>query len=143
MKPERTSCSCEQCRACCIEQPGSCAPGDIERIAVYLDKPIAAVLHKFCASPGALLLNTATGDLYRQGTITPQRRHGRCVFLTEAGACSIHPVAPAGCALFDTHMDAAEAQPRSQWLARSQADPDYQSLRRTLPEARTWKPRIY
>jgi Fe-S-cluster containining protein len=139
----RTSCACADCQACCTEQPGSLAAGDLERIAEYLEQPVSAILHRFWASPGALLLNTATGELYRQGTITPQLRHGRCVFLDREGYCSIHPVAPAGCALFDTHMEASIAQPRSLWLARTQADEAYQSLRRTLQPARSHQPRGY
>src|SRR5262245_8688875 len=139
----RTSCACADCQSCCREQPGSLAAGDLERIADYLKQSVSAILHKFWASPGSLALRLTTGEWIRTGTITPQLRHGRCVFLTAAGECSIHPVAPAGCALFDTHMSAVEAQPRSQWLARSQSSPEYQSLRRTLQPARSHKPRSY
>lgn len=140
----RTSCGCDACTSCCQEQPGSLAPGDLERIAAHLGKPVQDILHRFWASPGALLMDRTTGEMYRQGTITPKRtNNGRCTFLTNEGLCAIHPVAPAGCALFDTHMSAAEAQPRSQWLAKAQSDPEYQSVRRCLPEARSWKPRGY
>ena len=138
---ERTTCDCPECVRCCHEQPGSLAAGEVERIAAYLGKPVAAVLHKFWASPGALALKD--GVAYRIGTITPQLQRGRCVFLGEDDRCTIHPVAPAGCALFDTHMQAAEAQPRSQWLVRTQCAPEYQSLRRTLPAATSHKPRGY
>ena len=55
----------------------------------------------------------------------------------------MHSVAPFGCQTFDTHMQAGEAQPRSQWLARSQRSPAYQSLHRLLPAARSHKPRSY
>lgn len=139
----RTSCACAECQHCCTEQPGSLAAGDLEKIAEYLQLPVSAILHKFWASPGALVMRPSTGEFFRIGTITPQLRHGRCVFLTAAGECSIHPVAPAGCALFDTHMDAEIAQPRSQWLAKSQSTDAYQSVRRTLQPARSHKPRSY
>lgn len=138
---ERTSCACDECVRCCTEQPGSLAAGEVEAIAAYLQLPISQVLHKFWASPGALVLRA--GELLRIGTITPQLRHGRCVFLDGQDRCMIHPVAPFGCRMFDTHMQAREAQPRSQWLARSQSAPEYQSLRRTLQPARSHKPRGY
>ena len=140
---ERTTCDCPDCVSCCTEQPGSCAPGEVERIAEYLQLPVSAVLHKFWASPGALALNLATGQTIRIGTITPKLVRGRCVFLSAENRCTIHPVAPFGCRMFDTHMQAREAQPRSQWLGKSQRDPAYQSLRRTLSPATSHKPRAY
>jgi Fe-S-cluster containining protein len=140
---ERTVCSCPECVRCCTEQPGSLAAGQLEAIAAHLAVPVRVAALKFWASPGALLLNLATGATYRQGTITPRMVRGRCIFLDQADRCTIHPVAPFGCAMFDTHMQASEAQPRSQWLARSQADPAYQSLRRTLVPATSHKPRGY
>jgi Fe-S-cluster containining protein len=139
----RTSCACADCQACCREQPGSLAPGELEAIAAHLDKPVAAVLAKFWASPGALLMHAATGATFRQGTITPKLARGRCVFLDANDRCTIHAVAPYGCRMFDTHMPATEAQPRSIWLARAQADPAYQSLRRTLAPAARYRPRRY
>jgi Fe-S-cluster containining protein len=139
----RTVCSCAECTACCHRQPGSLAPGELEAIAAHLDKPVNAVLAKFWASPGALLLNSLTGQTFRQGTITPRLKDGRCVFLDAADRCTIHAVAPFGCAYFDTHMTAAEAQPRGVWLARAQADPAYQSLRRTLAPAASYRPSGY
>lgn len=139
----RTTCACPDCQACCTSQPGSLADGELEAIAAYLGEPVRVAALKFWASPGALLANAVTGETFRQGTITPRLVHGRCVFLSPEGACTIHPVAPFGCAAFDTHMHPAEAQPRSQWLVRSQAAPAYQSLRRTLPPAASYRPRSY
>ena len=139
----RTVCSCAQCISCCTSQPGSLAAGELEAIAAHLDLPVRVAALKFWASPGALLMNSTTGATFRLGTITPRLVRGRCVFLDAEDRCTIHAVAPFGCAAFDTHMPASEAQPRSQWLARSQADPAYQSLRRTLREATSYKPRGY
>lgn len=141
--PRTPSCACADCVACCHDQPGSLAPGDLERIAAHLGKPVAAILAKFWASPGALLANSRTGETLRVGTITPTLRHGRCVFLDAADRCTIHPVAPFGCTHFDTHMPAAEAQPRSRWLVLQQATAAYQSLRRTLAPATRYRPRGY
>jgi Fe-S-cluster containining protein len=140
---ERTRCSCPECIRCCYTQPGSLAAGDLERIAAHLGQPVRVAALKFWASPGALVANRATGDTFRIGTITPRRVRGRCIFLSANDRCGIHPVAPFGCAYFDTHMDAAEGQRRSLYLARSQADAAYQSLRRTLAVATSYKPSGY
>jgi Fe-S-cluster containining protein len=137
------ACSCPDCVECCHDQPGSCAPGDLERIAAYLQLPVRVAALKFWASPGAQVLNTRTGERFRIGTITPRILRGRCVFLDEAERCTIHAVAPAGCALFDTHMSAMDGQQRGAWLAHAQQDPAYQSLRRTLVEAASYRPRRY
>lgn len=139
----RTTCSCAECIRCCHEQPGSLAPGELEAIAAYLQLPVRVAALKFWASPGALVGNTRTRQTYRIGTITPRMRDGKCVFLDAADRCTIHPVAPAGCAIFDTHMSAEAAQPISIWLATAQTEPGYQSLRRTLQVATRSKPRAY
>lgn len=140
---DRTICACPACTACCTEQPGSLAAGELEAIASHLQLPVRVAALKFWASPGALVGNRATGQTFRVGTITPRLVRGRCVFLDAEDRCTIHAVAPFGCRMFDTHMDAAEAHPRSLWLVRSQADPAYQSLRRTLVPATSHKPRAY
>ena len=145
---ERTVCACENCRACCKRQPGSLVPGDLERIALYTSKTqglpyevaFEQVKKQLWASPGALVLNTATGRVERVGTITPRYRKGRCVFLDENERCTIHAVAPAGCAYFDTHMPRGQAQMRSAWLVTQQQHPDYQKLRDSLPYATHYKP---
>lgn len=61
-------------------------------------------------------------------------RAGRCVFLDRYGRCTIHPVSPAGCSLFDMHMSKQVAQPRSLVLVQSQNERAYQALRSTLDE---------
>lgn len=138
----RTACSCAACVRCCHEQPGSCAPGDLEAIAAYLHLPLRVAALKFWASPGALVASTLTGETARIGTITPRVVHDRCIFLDDADRCTIHPVAPAGCAYFDTHMDGPEGHRRALWMIRQQATAAYQSLRRTLSPATRYRPRI-
>lgn len=139
----RTACACTECVACCKSQPGPLAPGDLERIGQYLGQTITEAKANFWASPGAVVMNTRTMTQRRIGTITPRydKRKGRCVFLDDQDRCSIHPVAPAGCSLFDPHMSAVEGAIRGNWLAREQQNPDYQALRRTLPLADHYKPR--
>ena len=133
MSFERTKCACSGCVSCCKRQPGPLAPGDFERIQAHLGASDEDMAKLFCASHGALVHNRLTGATARIGSITPQKRKGRCVFLDENDRCKIHSVAPFGCAYFDTHMGMREGHERSVWLARAQTDPEYQELRRTLP----------
>jgi Fe-S-cluster containining protein len=108
----RTTCACAECVSCCKRQPGPLAPGDLERIADYLGVSPAGAEKHFCASPGAIV--GGGGRIFRVGSITPKSdATGRCVFLGPDDRCKIHPVAPAGCALFDVHMTHAAANPRS------------------------------
>ena len=139
----RTTCACPECVACCTRQPGSLAAGDLERIADRLGLSVRVAALKFWASPGALAMNSETGQVFRIGTITPRMERGQCVFLDAESKCSIHEVAPFGCAYFDTHMSAVEAQPRSVWLGRSQMDASYQRWRQTMPAAESYAPLTY
>jgi Fe-S-cluster containining protein len=138
----RTVCGCAECQQCCRDQPGPLAPGDFERIAGYLgETPIEAQAH-FWASPGAVL-GTRSGQMLRVGTITPRRVNGRCTFLSDAGACTIHPVAPFGCAYFDPHQPVEEGQRRSVWLHLAiHRLPAYARLRARLMTATSWRPKF-
>jgi Fe-S-cluster containining protein len=139
----RTVCACHECTQCCKRQPGPLAAGDFERIQAHLGASDEEMTKLFCASPGALVMNQVTRVVRRVGTITPQRRRGRCVFLDGSDRCLIHAVAPMGCAYFDTHMSAEEAHPRSLWLLKTQETPEYQALRNKLPYAASYKPNRY
>jgi Fe-S-cluster containining protein len=139
----RTSCACAECVACCKRQPGPLAPGDFEAIAEFLHVEPAELKKKLWASPGAKVMDRSTGRIFSIGSITPRFERKRCVFLDEHDRCSIHPVAPAGCSLFDTHQNAAEGLRRGSWLAGEQQDPEYQALRSTLPFATSYKPTGY
>ena len=138
---DRTTCACPECVACCKRQPGPLAPGDLPRIGDFLKLPEEEVRALFVASPGALVMDTRTGATRRIGTITPARKaNGSCIFLDDATErCTIHPVAPWGCAYFDTHMSNAVAAPRSSWLARATDSPIYQALRALLVPAKPAK----
>lgn len=135
----RTVCGCTQCVDCCKRQPGPLIPGDYERITAYLGVDAKQFL---VASKGATVL-TGDGVLRKIGTITPKYEHGKCVFLTDDNQCLIHPVAPAGCAYFDTHMYAQEGQKRGAWLIKLQLHPSYQALRSTLPFSTHHQPQGY
>lgn len=140
---DRTTCACPECVACCHRQPGPLAPGDFEAIAAALGEDHATAKAHFWASGGAMVMDTATGRQFRIGSITPRLVRGRCVFLDDADRCRVHAVAPFGCAYFDTHMDAREGQRRGSWMAAQQQDPAYQSLRRELPFATSYRPKGY
>jgi hypothetical protein len=46
--------------------------------------------------------------------LVPARHvNGACIFLTDECRCSIHPIAPFGCAFFDSHQEGDEADRRS------------------------------
>jgi Fe-S-cluster containining protein len=138
----RTICACAQCVACCTVQPGSCNPGDVERIADYLGEPVETAKLHFWASPGAVLMDSRSGRLLRVGTITPRLEGGRCVFLDDTDRCRVHAVAPAGCALFDVHMSRATSDP-IMWahLRAIMGAPEYAALRATLEPATSWQGR--
>lgn len=147
----RTSCACEQCVSCCKRQPGALAAGDLDRIVSFvaqrqgctLEVAFERVKAQIWASPGALVMDTETGQFRRVGSITPRMRKGRCVFLDQNDRCSIHAVAPFGCAYFDMHMPHSVAHPRSVWLALSTENPSYTHQRKELPYAQSYKPQRY
>lgn len=146
---ERTVCACHSCKACCKRQPGPLASGDFERLVTWreeqgFDRDLAEkwVKDHLWASPGCIVKN-GLGETKRIGTITPRYKKGKCVFLTADERCSIHEVAPFGCAFFDTHMSWGKAHTRSNWLAYDQQNPEYQKLRNELPYATHHKPLKY
>lgn len=135
---ERTTCACAQCVGCCKRQPGPLADGDFERIAAHLGESKEDAKRHFWASPGALV--AGMGKIFRVGSITPRFADGRCVFLGADDHCTIHAVAPTGCALFDMHMDRPTADARANWSMRSMMRDAYQRLRATLATATHYNP---
>jgi len=91
------------------------------------------VMDSLRASKGAIV-GDASGQLYRIGTITPAvREDGACVFLTEDNRCSIHAVAPFGCAYFSEHDEKRQADIYSLWSLRLIAGtPAYETARQTI-----------
>lgn len=133
-------CACEEDRRSCRELPGFLIPSDVATIAAELvrqgriERP--EDVERFLRSaPGAVAKDSTRNRIFQIGTITPASNYrGRCVFLTEAEQCSIHAVAPFGCAYFDVHMPAETSVPRVNWGMRQGADDaGYQALRARLP----------
>jgi Fe-S-cluster containining protein len=105
---------------------------------------VAQVAVNFWASPGATVMDSQTGRVFQIGTITPRLHEGRCVFLDDRDRCTVHPVAPFGCAYFDAHQTENEGQRRSGWALRLILDtPAYAEQRMALPSALSWNPRTY
>lgn len=109
----RTDCDCEDCTLPCKHKSGFLIPSDLKRISDALNSAssnIAEFANEHLeASPGAVVLHQ--GHLKSIPTLVPRRRaDGSCHWLTEDNKCSIHEVAPFGCAFFDSHMDLEEGK---------------------------------
>jgi Fe-S-cluster containining protein len=125
---ERSVCACRECTANCEFIPGYLVPTDIERISRSLgySNLVTFALENLAASPGATVMNSE-GRVFQIPTLVPKRRaDGTCKFLDEQNRCSIHAVSPFGCAFFDSHQPADEADRKSgrglrevagQWVA--------------------------
>lgn len=140
---DRTVCACSVCVGNCKSQPGYLIPGDAERMAATLGKDPKEFL---VASPGALVAVIEGGNrrTFHIGTITPAFENGRCVLLGPDDRCTVHGVAPFGCAYFDCKMSASEGQNRSSWGLHQILDSNaYKALRSLLPLAKNYRPKGY
>jgi hypothetical protein len=116
----RTVCSCAGCTAGCRVMPAYLIPQDVDRLyaAQKLDGESVEEWAVRCllASPGALV-GKIVGTVMRKmriPTLVPARKaDGTCVNLDAGGNCAVHPVAPFGCAFFDTHMSKRDGDERS------------------------------
>lgn len=112
---KRTECACDECTLHCRVIPGYLVPDDIERISRHLGYTnlVRFAFENLLASPGATVINSQTGRVFRIPTLAPRRTaYGGCKFLQE-GRCAIHAVSPYGCALFDAHQSPEEANRRN------------------------------
>lgn len=117
-------CSCAECVLNCQHIPGYLIPSDLDRIRQHLapgDDLFTWARKYLLASPGARVLQG--GRVFRIPTLVPARRlDGACTFLTTENRCRIHAVAPFGCAFFDSHQPATEADQRSSQGLRAVLD---------------------
>lgn len=140
---ERTKCACTNCVECCKRHPAYLIPSDIPRIADHLKISLGELAARLRKSPGALV--SKGGRPFAIGTIIPEPdATGRCSFLTADDRCSIHEVAPFGCAYFDVHMNLRESQRRSVWgLMRVASSPEYKAFREELEPTPSYRPTGY
>jgi Fe-S-cluster containining protein len=115
----RSSCDCEKCTLACVHMPGTVAPGEPEKIAEHLGEPCdAAFLAKyFQASDGPIVGKSVGGEIHRYKipTIVPKLTPTGCVFLS-GGRCSIHTVAPFGCAMHKVCENEPDAEEKSTYV---------------------------
>jgi Fe-S-cluster containining protein len=141
----RTTCACPEDVANCKRRPGPLVPSDLAPITDLLIKmgvPPDQVPTLFRATPGATMARITPGpsgadvEFFKVPSISPATIDGsRCIFLMKNDRCLIHAVAPAGCALFDVHQSADEANRRSLWMQREiMNSPAYTAYRATLKE---------
>ena len=105
----RTICNCELCTINCRFIPGYLLPEDLDYIATFLgySKLSEFAEKNLLASPGAIVIKD--GRLCRIRTLVPARNeNGWCKFF-DGSLCTIHPVAPFGCAFFDSHQEQSES----------------------------------
>ena len=123
------SCTCAACRVACETMPGILAVGDPEHL------PVADL----CASEGTVVCQGYHRIQVR--TIVPrQQPDGRCVFLSDAGLCTVHERKPSGCASFDACGGSPADMSRAARLyngliADAEADGPYVRLWRQLVDA--------
>ena len=105
----RTICNCDLCAINCRFIPGYLLPEDLDYIATFLgySKLSEFAEKNLLASPGAIVIKN--GRLCRIRTLVPVRNdRGWCRFF-DGSLCTIHPVAPFGCAFFDSHQEQSES----------------------------------
>jgi hypothetical protein len=99
----------------CRYMPGFLIPADVPRMAAQEGHKNAVLwgLQRLLASPGARVL--WKGRETRIRTLVPARTQetGHCQWFKDS-RCTIHAVAPFGCAFFDTQQGLAEVNARSQ-----------------------------
>jgi len=104
--------------------PGMLAPGDIDRMYEATQKKFGAIKETklvwaervLLASAGGVVARRDTGKKMRVPTLVPARdaTTGHCIFFNRLNErCTIHEVAPFGCAFFDAKMKNKEWQERS------------------------------
>ena len=108
------ACACEKCVSACRSDPGRLIPTDLKKITAYLkisEKELrAAYLVRIPAAGRNRRIHflapakiKASRFLAAPGDIVPDyyaQEKGRCVFLSEEGLCTIHPVKPFECAAY-------------------------------------------
>src|SRR5665213_2208655 len=96
----RTNCSCRTCLLNYQVMPGFLIPSDLDRIIPQGADPFLWAETNLLASPGATALKD--GEIIQIPTLVPAIKEDRsCKFLSTLSQCTIHEIAPFGCAFFD------------------------------------------
>jgi hypothetical protein len=112
---DRSVCDCTVCVTNCQHMPGYLIPSDLERMmpSGQPDQVMKWAEKNLLASPGALAIYN--GRPIRIGTLVPASKpDGSCINLDADNRCSIHAVAPFGCAFFDCRMSHRQADALSE-----------------------------
>jgi Fe-S-cluster containining protein len=102
----RVSCSCKQCTDPCRFIPSYLIPNDLDRLIpshLSNEKQIEWCETNLLASPGATVLDRATGRTRNIPSLVLASKSDTdhsCVFLDAERRCTIHAIAPFGCAFF-------------------------------------------
>lgn len=105
----RTICNCDLCARKMNLFRSIAMPEDLDYIATFLgySKLFEFAEKNLLASPGAIVIKN--GRLARIRTLVPARSDsGWCKFF-DGSLCTIHPVAPFGCAFFDSHQEQSQS----------------------------------
>lgn len=152
----RTECNCADCTINCEFIPGFLVPADLERLHKRIapeQKLFSFAKQYLRASPGATILEARgfnqhglVAELVQIPTLVPARKSdGSCVFLDEDKSCSIHEVAPYGCAFFDSHQSHAMSNEKSlralQVIRETEPTSQYKQLWNRLHERGLTTPR--
>jgi Fe-S-cluster containining protein len=96
----RIKCSCHACQKNCRFMPGFLIPSDLGRMIPAGADPGRWAEENLLASPGALVIKDERA--FRIRTLVPAvKPDGSCRFLSSERRCTIHEIAPFGCAFFD------------------------------------------
>ncbi len=104
----RTVCGCALCAAPCRHIPGSLDVSDLERLC-----PEGQDLFAWAEQH----LRAITDKPYP--TLVPARGLDGACHWHYGGRCAVHEHAPYGCAFFDSHMSAEEAEKRAEATIRA------------------------
>jgi len=108
------ACRCERCVSACSNDPGRLVPADLKKIAAHMKISESELQAEYLVRIPASGKNCrihflapakikAGHFLVPPGTIVPdyyENEKGRCVFLSPAGSCTIHPDKPFECAAY-------------------------------------------
>ena len=100
-KGTKDSCFCDNCQAACRHKPGWFLPGEVERVAEYLEISLPELFQTKIAvdwwvEEHDIFVLLPALDNEEAGEEFPADPRGICIFFKD-GLCEIHPVKPFEC----------------------------------------------